>query len=107
MTKKAVKPVKNVTPHAWDQQGYACLGCGAISGTVEYRGECPMKKKQGFDIWLYHAGAGWWLDESELSQAAATTRLNLQLGSGNVVAGAVLPAGQRLGLFTKEAKSNG
>jgi hypothetical protein len=67
------------------------------------RKECPGSGKTGFDVWLYHAGAGWWLDESEVpTERKAAELLARKVGTGNTVGGAVLPAGQPLGLFTKK-----
>lgn len=88
--------------HRWGGAGYVCVDCGAIKDTdLETKG-CPGNGETGFDLWLYHAGAGWWLDEKGVESAnRASLLLGRKVGTGNVVAGAVLPAGQPLGLFTK------
>lgn len=89
--------------HRWSGAGYVCADCGCIKDTSTESPECPGSGKTGFDVWLYHAGAGWWLSDSELDSLADATRtLKDQVGTENIVAGAVLPAGQPLGLFTKQ-----
>ena len=65
---------------------------------------CSGDGEIGYDIWLYHAGSGWWIDEREVDDAKlASSMLSKKIGKGNVVAGAILPAGNPLGLFTKKA----
>ncbi len=89
--------------HRWGGAGYVCLACGEIKNTRMAEGECPGGGEVGFDLWLYHAGAGWWLEESGVATAdRAAAMLAGQVGTGNTVAGAVLPAGKPLGLFTKQ-----
>jgi hypothetical protein len=89
--------------HRWGGAGYVCNDCGAIKDTGMERESCSGTGKRGYDLWLYHAGAGWWLDEEEVEGAdAAANMAALKVGTGNVVAVAILPAGIRLGLFTKE-----
>lgn len=96
-TKRRTKKVE----HTWSGAGYVCSTCGAIKDTSWGSEGCPGKGKTGFDVWLYHAGAGWWLSERDVeTHSRATSKLDRKLGVGNVVAGAVLPAGQPLGLFT-------
>jgi hypothetical protein len=89
--------------HRWGGAGYVCVDCGAIKDTSMERKNCPGSGKTGFDVWLYHAGAGWWLDWFEVeTKEKAVKRLTSKIGTGNTVAGAILPAGQPLGLFTKQ-----
>ncbi len=88
--------------HRWGGAGYRCVDCGAIKDTVMEGEECSGDGEVGFDVWLYHAGAGWWRDDDDaMSAADAAEILKAKIGVGNVVAGAILPAGQRFGLFSK------
>lgn len=90
--------------HRWGGAGYVCADCGAIKHTFMDGKDCPGTGGVGFDLWLYHAGAGWWLEESGIRTVTqASLTIKARVGKGNVVAAAVLPAGQRLGLFTAEA----
>lgn len=56
-----------------------------------------------YDVWLYYAGQGWWLDEEGKSRKEAGDRATRMLDVKAVVAAAILPAGNRLGLFTRRA----
>ncbi len=88
--------------HRWSGAGYVCADCGVIKDTGEDEKHCLGNGVFGFDLWLYHAGAGWWLEESEIETASeASATLGRKIGISNTVAGAILPAGQPLGLFTK------
>jgi hypothetical protein len=76
--------------------------CGAIKDTHLDTEACSGSGELGFDLWLYHAGAGWWLEEGGIaSSKKAASMMEKSVGKGNTVAGAILPAGQHLGLFTK------
>lgn len=56
-----------------------------------------------FDLWLYHQGAGWWLENRGYESAAeAAKALAGHVGKGNTIAGAVVPEGEPLGLFTQQ-----
>ncbi len=57
---------KKKVEHRWSGAGFVCADCGAIKDTEIEREDCPRAGKAGFDVWLYHAGAGWWLDEFEV-----------------------------------------
>ena len=93
---------KKKRQHVWGGAGYSCLNCGAIKDTRPKREECTGEGYAGYDVWFYHAGAGWWLQDGGLpSLREASEVLRVSIGTGNIVAGAVLPAGNPLGLFTK------
>lgn len=97
---------KRVIPHTWNGAGYVCTKCGAIKETATDSGSCSGHGKTGFDVWLYHAGAGWYAHEFEVkSLHMATHILKMSVGKENAVAGAILPAGHPLGLFTKKAET--
>lgn len=101
--KKTMKRKVASRPHQWGGGGYICYECGAIKDTSLETKTCPGKGKSGFDVWLYYAGAGWWRAESEIdTHKKASAILSEKIGIGNVVAGAILPAGNPLGLFTKQ-----
>jgi hypothetical protein len=90
--------------HRWGGAGYVCADCGGIKDGTAAK-SCPGGGKTGFDVWLYHVGAGWWLCESEVSDKSKALRLLTgRVGIGNVVAAAVLPAGHPLGLFTRQMR---
>ena len=55
-----------------------------------------------YDLWLYHEGGGWWLEESDMILVRAAALLAWKVGDGNTIGGAILPAGKPLGLFTKK-----
>ena len=97
------KRVATNRAHRWSGAGYVCRDCGAIKDTsLEEGGFSGKGKLSGFDLWLYFAGSGWWLEESEVTNAKeASAMLARKVGTVNIVAGAVLPAGLPLGLFTK------
>ena len=103
--KATKKTTKKKTPakrgHRWGGAGYVCVDCGGIKDTNE-GSECPSRPGTLFDLWLYHKGAGWWLEEEDIGDAETAGILMAQkVGYGNTIAGAVLPAGKPLGLFTK------
>ncbi len=102
-TKRKPKAAKR--EHRWVGAGFICGDCGEVKHEHEVETACPGTGKQdGFDVWHYHAGAGWWLHETVSCVSKAATVVNKKMMRGNVVAIAIVPAGQRLGLFTKERK---
>lgn len=63
--------------------------------------------ESNFDLWLYHVGAGWWLEESKLTLKEASKSLTRCITNNkNAIAGAILPRGVPLGLFAKKMEIN-
>lgn len=65
-----------------------------------------MKESEKYyDIWTYHKGAGWWLNESGVCGINEAIKIfDAAMKGDGIIAGAFVPHGEPLGLFTKNKR---
>lgn len=80
--------------HHWNRGGYLCRDCGAIRDRPGEAKTCDKSGNPGFDVWFYHAGAGWWLAEDGIDIDEAVAKMQC-VGTKNVVAGIIIPSGRK------------